>query len=142
MILIVIYSALYDDSCLFVVPNSHRRVRTEAERDITINDPKSHNMPDKLRVDLKAGQTVFYDNNILHRASYDSSKKRATLHASMGTIEGGHHRAAVILQHGLSWMITEEFTKTLPESLAKPYSNVIAMATKAGISNMSSKPIH
>ncbi|KAL7310984.1 hypothetical protein PS15m_008808 [Mucor circinelloides] len=135
-------TALYDDSCLFVVPNSHRRVRTEAERDITINDPKSHNMPGQLRVDLKPGQTVFYDNNILHRASYVSSQKRATLHASMGTIEGGHHRAAVILQHGLDWMNTEGFKETLPESLLKPHANVLAMAEKAGITNMQAKPIH
>ncbi|KAI7896970.1 uncharacterized protein EV154DRAFT_454977 [Mucor mucedo] len=135
-------TALYDDACLFVVPNSHRRVRTSTERDITINDPLSHKMPGQLRVDLKAGQTVFYDNNILHRASYDCTQKRSTLHASMGTIEGGHHRAAVILQHGLGWMNTEEFKKTLPESLIKPHANIIEMATKAGISNMSTKPIH
>ncbi|GAN02754.1 phytanoyl- dioxygenase family protein [Mucor ambiguus] len=135
-------TALYDDSCLFVVPNSHRRVRTEAERDITINDPKSHKMPGQLRVDLKPGQTVFYDNNILHRASYVSSQKRATLHASMGTIEGGHNRAAVILQHGLDWMNTEGFKETLPESLLKPYANLLAMAEKAGITNMQAKPIH
>lgn len=136
------FSALYDDACLFVVPNSHRRVRTSTERDITINDPLSHKMPEQLKVDLKAGQTVFYDNNILHRASYDCTQKRSTLHASMGTIEGGHHRAAVILQHGLDWMNTEEFKNTLPQSLIKPHTNVIEMANKAGISNMSAKPIH
>ncbi|CAO3611513.1 unnamed protein product [Mucor hiemalis] len=135
-------TALYDDACLYVVPNSHRRVRTEAERDITINDPKSHKMPGQLKVDLKPGQTVFYDNNILHRASYVASQKRATLHASMGTIEGGHHRASCILQHGLDWMNTEEFKKSLPESLIKPHANLVAMADKAGMPNLTTKAIH
>ncbi|KAI8080276.1 uncharacterized protein B0P05DRAFT_469482 [Gilbertella persicaria] len=135
-------TALYDDACLYVVPNSHRRVRTEAERDITIHDPKSNKMPGQLKVELKPGQTVFYDNNILHRASYVSSQKRATLHASMGTIEGGHYRASCILQHGLGWMKTEEFRSTLPKSLDKPYANLLAMANKAGMSDLEAKPIH
>jgi hypothetical protein len=99
-------------------------------------------MPGQLKVDLKPGQTVFYDNNILHRASYVSSQKRATLHASMGTIEGGHYRASCILQHSLEYMNTEEYKATLPESLYKPLANLIAMADKAGMSNMQAKPIH
>ncbi|KAI9485369.1 MAG: hypothetical protein EXX96DRAFT_544870 [Benjaminiella poitrasii] len=135
-------TALYDDACLYVVPKSHRRVRTEAERDITINDPKSNEMPGQLRVELKAGQTVFYDNNILHRASYVSSQKRATLHACMGTIQGGHHRASAILQHDLDWMNTDSFKDTLPYSLLKPYTNLLTMAQKAGMPNLRSEPIH
>ncbi|CEG76955.1 hypothetical protein RMATCC62417_11775 [Rhizopus microsporus] len=135
-------TALYDDACLYVVPNSHRRVRTAEERDVTINDPKSSKMPGQLKVELKAGQTVFYDNNILHRASYVSSQKRATLHASMGTIEGGHYRASCILQHGLEWMQTDEFKRSLPDSLCVPFANLTAMANKAGMPNLCAKPIH
>ncbi|KAI8337528.1 hypothetical protein BC941DRAFT_352669 [Chlamydoabsidia padenii] len=135
-------TALYEDDCLYVVPNSHRRVRTAEERDITINDPKSHNMPGQLRVALKPGQTVFYDNNILHRAAYFSSKKRATLHASMGTIEGGHHRAKTVFQHGLDWMNTDDFKASLPDSLKTPFANTQAMATRAGLDKLETKPIH
>ncbi|KAG0743710.1 hypothetical protein G6F57_002580 [Rhizopus arrhizus] len=135
-------TALYDDACLYVVPDSHRRVRTAKEREITIHDPKSSKMPNQLRVELKAGQTVFYDNNILHRAAYLSSQKRATLHASMGTIEGGHYRAGCILQHGLEWMKTDDFKHSLTDSLSVPYANLITMADKAGISRLEAKPIH
>ncbi|KAI8365382.1 uncharacterized protein BYT42DRAFT_589710 [Radiomyces spectabilis] len=135
-------TALYEDACLYVVPNSHRRVRTAEERDVTINDPKSHNMPGQLQVRLKPGQTVFYDNNILHRAAYVCTSKRATLHASMGTIEGGHHRAATIFQHGLDWMTDDRFVQSIPDSLKKPYANVRAMAQKAGLEKMETKPIH
>lgn len=134
--------ALYDDACLFVVPNSHRRVRTPEEREVTIHDPKSAHMPGQLKVELKAGQTVFYDNNILHRASYVSSQKRATLHASMGTIEGGHHRASCILQHGLDWMQTDDFKNALVDSLRLPYDNLMRMAQQAGISQLHADPIH
>ncbi|KAI9318603.1 hypothetical protein BX666DRAFT_1929702 [Dichotomocladium elegans] len=135
-------TALYDDACLFVVPKSHRRVRTEAERDLTINDPKTHAMPGQLQVHLKPGQTVFYDNNILHRAAYFKANKRATLHASMGTIEGGHHRAATIFQHGLDWMAADSFKSQLPKSLEVPYENLCAMAAKATEGKFESKPIH
>ncbi|KAH8551490.1 hypothetical protein BGW37DRAFT_537989 [Umbelopsis sp. PMI_123] len=124
-------TALYDDSCLYVIPASHSRARTPEQRDITINDPLSRNMPGQLQVHLKAGQTVFYNNNILHRAIYYCANKRATLHASFGSTEGGHHRAANIFQHGLDWMNEERFYKTLPPSLVTPYKNLQAMSTRA-----------
>ncbi|CAO3645138.1 unnamed protein product [Mucor hiemalis] len=135
-------TALYEDECLYVVPQSHRRVRTQRERHITINDPKSHDMPNMLKVILKPGQTVFYDSNILHRAAYKSDRKRATLHGCMGTIEGGHHRAGNIFQHGLDWMNTPEFKSSLPQSLDKPYANVLAMAESAGLNKLEAAPIH
>ncbi|KAI8060740.1 hypothetical protein BC940DRAFT_337394 [Gongronella butleri] len=135
-------TALYEDDCLFVVPASHRRVRTPEERDISLNNPKG-DMPGQLRVNLKPGQTVFYDNNILHRAAYFKDKKRHTLHASMGTTNGGHHRGATIFQHGLGWLNSDEFKATLIDSLKVPYNNTVLMAQRAGIdSDMKTKPLH
>lgn len=121
-------TALYDESCLFVVPGSHNRIRTAEERRITEHDALSQAMPDAIRVELKAGQTVFYNNNILHRAMYSKDSKRATLHACIGTTVGGHHRAENIFQHGLEWMREERFRKTLPESMLGPYNNLIRLA--------------
>ncbi|KAI8984659.1 hypothetical protein BDF20DRAFT_861100 [Mycotypha africana] len=135
-------TALYEDGCLYVVPRSHRRVRTAEERHITIHDAKSHAMPNMMKVVLKPGQTVFYDNNILHRAAYECKSKRATLHGSMGTIEGGHHRAATIFQHGLDWMSSEQFQSSLPYSLEKPYANLLAMSKRAGLTKLEAAPIH
>ena len=60
-----------------------------------------------------AGETVFYNNNILHCASYSPSRPRATLHACIGDTRGGSTRARNILQHGLEWMKEEEFHETL-----------------------------
>ncbi|RUP50122.1 hypothetical protein BC936DRAFT_140246 [Jimgerdemannia flammicorona] len=121
-------TALYDETCLLVVPRSHNRVRTAEERRITEHDPLSQQMPGQLRVHLCAGQTVFYNNNILHRAAYSKDSKRATLHACIGTTTGGHHRAENIFQHGLEWMREEKFRRTLPESMFGPYDNLIRLA--------------
>lgn len=133
--------ALYDESCLFVVPSSHNRVRTPEEREITINDPLSRNMPGQLQVHLKAGQTVFYNNNIMHRAIYYCADKRVTLHASFGSTEGGHHRAANIFQHGLDWMNEDRFFKTLPKSLVTPYNNLQAMSKRAQLEKEQKKAV-
>lgn len=62
-----------------------------------------------------AGETVFYNSNILHCAAYDSTKKRATLHATMGSIMGGSTRARNVLQHGLNWMTKPEFHNGLTD---------------------------
>ena len=56
-----------------------------------------------------AGESVFYNSNILHCATYDSNAPRATLHASMGDTRGGNSRARNILQHGLNWMKEDTF---------------------------------
>jgi len=100
--------ALYDDSSLVLVPGSHRRARTEAERDA---DPYERDMPGQIIVNLKAGQVAFYNNNILHRGVYDSSKERMTLHGSIGTIAAGSERARNVLQHGVGeWAKDDDFS--------------------------------
>jgi hypothetical protein len=53
-------AALYDDECLSAVPRSHSRIRTPAEREANLNGP----MPGGQVIALKAGETVFYNNNI------------------------------------------------------------------------------
>jgi hypothetical protein len=90
--------ALYDDSSLIVVPGSHRRARTDAERNA---DPFEKNMPGQVIVEMKAGDVVFYDNNILHRGAYDKTKERLTLHGSMGHVKGDRDRARNVLQHAV-----------------------------------------
>lgn len=72
-------------------------------------------MPGAIQVNLQPGETVFYNNNILHCATYDPEQVRATLHACMGDARGGGKRARNILQHDLRWMRDEEFVETLPK---------------------------
>ena len=60
-----------------------------------------------------AGETVFYNNNILHCATYSTQRPRATLHACIGDARGGSARARNVLQHGLEWMKEDTFRETL-----------------------------
>lgn len=135
--------ALYDDSCLFVVPKTHNQPRTIEQRALssTLDPPRDPlEMPGVKQVHLKgnhykisvvvsqnsssgtrypAGETVFYNSNILHCATYDCRLPRITLHACMGDTRGGSTRARNVLQHGLEWMKENRFVETLPEGRAK-----------------------
>ena len=96
--------ALTNDSSLVVVPGSHVRARTAVERDA---DPLADSLPDMLMVQLKPGDAVFYDNNILHRGVYKAGKERMTVHGSVGYVGGRAERARNVLQHGVGeWAAT------------------------------------
>jgi len=56
---------------------------------------------------MKAGDVVFYNNNILHRGAYDSGVERMTLHGSMGHVGGSRLRARNVLQHGIGEWVGE-----------------------------------
>ena len=99
--------ALHDDSSLIVIPGSHNRSRTQVERDA---DPYEKDLPGEVKVHMKAGDVVFYDNNILHRGVYDEKKERMTLHGSVGHVKGGTGRARNVLQHGVGdWVGNVDF---------------------------------
>lgn len=89
---------LCDDDSLIVIPGSHKRARTDIERDA---DPWEKELPGQCVVKLNAGDIVFYDNNILHTGRYVATKERMTLHGSVGHIGGGRVRARNVLQHGV-----------------------------------------
>lgn len=105
--------ALYEDSSLVVVPGSHRRIRTEAERAATLYEP---HLPGQLVVELQPGDAVFYDSNILHRGIYKgidatSEVGRMTLHGSVGLAGHGNERARQVLQHGVGeWVERAQFS--------------------------------
>ncbi|KAL7622561.1 hypothetical protein AAE478_008068 [Parahypoxylon ruwenzoriense] len=96
------------DESLIVVPGSHARARTDAER---LADPFEPQMPGQLAVRLDAGDVVFYDNNILHRGRYDARRERLSLHGSVGHVAGGKLCARNVLQHGVgSWVDECDFS--------------------------------
>ncbi|KAL6918010.1 hypothetical protein ACHAPO_000180 [Fusarium lateritium] len=105
--------ALWEDESLIVVPGSHKRARTSTERDA---DPFAKYLPNQLIVKLEPGDIVFYNNNILHRGAYNSSKERMTLHGSVGHIQGNSLRARNVLQHGVgSWVDKCDFQPLLED---------------------------
>lgn len=90
--------ALHFDESLIVIPGSHTRARTQTERNA---GPFEKGIPGEIRVKMKPGDVVFYNNNILHRGAYVSEKERMTLHGSMGHRGGSRLRARNVLQHGI-----------------------------------------
>lgn len=105
--------ALFNDASLIVIPGSHRRVRTETERNAAPYEPE---LPGQLVVELEPGDAVFYDSNILHRGSYngiDTSTDlgRMTLHGSVGLAGHGTERARQVLQHAVGdWVNRAQFS--------------------------------
>ncbi|KIO33237.1 hypothetical protein M407DRAFT_234400 [Tulasnella calospora MUT 4182] len=108
-------TALLPDSSLYVVPGTHKVALTPPQRALcTPFAPKNPlDMPGAIKVSLQPGETVFYNNNILHCATYDNSIPRMTLHACMGDTRGGENRARNILQHDLRWIKTPHMARML-----------------------------
>lgn len=113
-------AALYRDDCLRIVPGSHRRNMTEAERGVLSNrsmDP----MPGELRVSLQVGQTVYYNANLLHKGDYSADQSRLTLHANLVSMRepipfAGHYE-------WVKFMAEPGFRATLPEALIPLHDN-------------------
>ena len=84
-------------------------------------------MPGAVQVTLQPGETVLYNSNILHCATYDHTQERITLHACMGEVSGGPTRARNILQHGLEWMKEERFKATLDERGKKMLERILQL---------------
>ncbi|KAI0660185.1 hypothetical protein C8Q70DRAFT_80481 [Cubamyces menziesii] len=123
-------TALRTDSCLYVVPGSHKTPRTPEQRahSSTLDPPKDPlAMPGAIQVTLQLGETVFYNNNILHCATYSAKEPRITLHACMGEVRGGSARARNILQHGLQWMKEARFAETLDARGKKMLERIVRL---------------
>ena len=58
--------ALIDDPCLWLVPWSQSRYRTDEEQDALVSD-RNRDLPGMENVVLKRGQTLFWDGNTIHR---------------------------------------------------------------------------
>ena len=109
--------ALYDDTSLIVVPGSHTRASTKAER---AAEQYEQDLPGQSPVHLRAGDIVFYNNNILHRGVYKSTVLRMTLHGSIGHVKGGDTRARNVLQHGVGvWVDRSDFSGLKKERVKK-----------------------
>jgi ectoine hydroxylase-related dioxygenase (phytanoyl-CoA dioxygenase family) len=106
---------LVQEDSLEIVPGSHNRPNTASEDAAFAGTkhyaPKDANMPGAMKVSLKAGQAVFYNNNLIHRGySLETIVPRRTLHM-------GYHSA----KYPPTWhfyllngdLLTEDYLKTL-----------------------------
>jgi hypothetical protein len=139
--------ALCPDASLIVVPGTHKRARTQVERDA---DPYAASLPGQLVVELQPGDAVFYNSNILHRGVYKGKSEggeetRLTLHGSIGLKASGDGgdgdveekkkvRATAVLQHGVgAWVHREDAAFGIGERAEKMRANLVEMGTGEGI---------
>lgn len=133
--------ALCPDASLVVIPGSHRRARTDTERNAAPYEPV---LPDQLVVELQPGDAVFYDSNIIHRGVYQckpegGEETRLTVHGSVGLKGAGSEedkkvRATAVLQHGVgAWVHRDDAAFGLGERPEKMRANLVAMGTGEGI---------
>ena len=111
---------LLDDPCLWVVPGSHRRYRTDAEREVLINNPDG-DIDDAFQIRLNRGQTLFYNGNGIHRGVMPAGMtERLTLTGSFIRHREGDREA---LDERYRWRLAENVRGSLPEKMKEYYDN-------------------
>ena len=114
--------ALYDDDSLYIVPGSHCRELTDAERTVLQERPNEE-MPNQLRVELKAGDIVFYNSSILHKGKNTNRKIRQTLHYAVVAITSESHPLNPDNPTDQEWLNEPEFLGNLPDRLKPLFDN-------------------
>ena len=108
--------ALVDDYSLHLVPGSHRRYRTEQELRVT-QEGLDEELEGDLKVHFKAGETVFFTGDCLHRAVHEPDCERLTLSASFSC----HHYEEPEETGRWGFMLDEGVREWLPENLRLYY---------------------
>ena len=114
--------ALYDDETLYIVPGSHRRELTDAERAVIQQTPKA-DMPNQLVVKLKAGDIVFYNSSLLHKGYNIDGSKRQTLHYAVLVAPPENESANPESPTSQEWLNEPSFLGSLPERLKPLFDN-------------------
>jgi nicotinamide N-methyltransferase len=108
-----INAPLFPDRYLQIVPGSHLRPTTAAEREVLARDPTA-DMPGQLIVELEPGDVVFYYDNLLHRGCNPEGRRRWTMHH--GFIRADHPVAS--FEWGQQeWIAQPGYLDSLPAGL-------------------------
>ncbi len=115
---------LLDDTCLWVVPGSHRRYRTEEEWRVLVAERKL-DISGQRRIVLRRGQCLFWNEYLIHRGRQpDHLPKRVTLAASLqpypldGPLEEVDER--------LRWRLAGNLREALPPLMQLYYDRWLA----------------
>ncbi len=114
--------ALYDDETLYIVPGSHRRELTDAERTVLQETPMAE-MPNQLAVKLKAGDIVFYNSRIIHKGYNLTGAKRQTLHYAVLVAPPEGTPANDKGVESQAWLNEPNFLGSLPPQLKPLFDN-------------------
>ena len=120
------HMALLEDPCLWIVPGSHRRYRTERERECLINNPQDE-IPGAEQIVLEPGQTIFWNSNSIHRGRMPAGMgERATV---MGALIDHRSEYDDASEKGDErWMLADNIRENLPQRTQRYYDNWRALA--------------
>ncbi len=110
--------ALVDDSCLQLVPGSHRRYRTDEERDRLLKNRHADISTQEV-MHLKAGQTIFWSGNAVHRGIYNTKPERLTLAGSWNKHVDDEEPEET--DGRVKWMLADNVRGFLPERMRPAY---------------------
>jgi phytanoyl-CoA dioxygenase PhyH len=110
-------TALADEANLRLVPGSHARWGTDAEN-AAIEVQSDVELPGQKLIELRAGQTVVYDEKIIHRAYTRQERERASLFGTWARYRPDEPRVNPIPE--MRWMLRDGIGDTFPPSL-RPY---------------------
>ena len=115
--------ALVEDACLWLVPGSQRRYRTEQEREVLINNRKG-DVPNAQQIALQKGQTIFWNGNTIHRGLLSAgATERLTLMGALAKHEEDQREA---LDERFRWQLADNVRAGLParmQELLRPLAS-------------------
>jgi len=117
--------ALVDDPCLWIVPGSQRRYRTEREHEVLTQD-KQGEIPGAVQIVLQRGQTIFWNSNSIHRGwKPEDMGERVTL---MGGLIDHRSEYEDSEKGDQQWMLADNIRDSLPPSTRRYYDNWRSLA--------------
>jgi hypothetical protein len=110
--------ALADEANLRLIPGSHRRWATPEEQH-SLDNHLTADLPGQRIIALTAGQTVFYDERIIHRALTRKERDRFSLFGTWARYRPDEPKANPIPE--MRWMLRDGIRDTFPDPLRKYY---------------------
>ena len=111
--------AVDDDPCLWLIPGSHKRYRTEEENEVLAGGEKGE-LTGAVKMDLKRGQTVFWNGNTIHRGiAPEGMTERWTLTGSLVRHENDREE----LDKRFEWRLAGNVRDSLPPQALPLYDN-------------------
>ena len=112
--------ALVDDPCLWIVPGSQRRYRTEAERVALVEDIHAP-LAGAEAIKLKRGQTVFWDGATIHRGwAPEGIEERLSLVGSLRQYREDEPPEKEVDER-FAWLLAYNIREALPEKMQLYY---------------------
>ena len=114
------HTALVDDPCLWIVPGSQRRYRTDGERAVLISNKGVGDIPGAKQIKLKRGQTIFWNGNTIHRGVMPAGmQERLTLCGSL--VKHQADDPPETLDERFRWRLADNMRAALPEKIRLYY---------------------